>query len=139
MAKYNTNLASEFHVLSILHRLGLDAYLTLGNKKSVDIVAIGSNRRPIDVEVKGVAGKDDWTVGKLDPKKKDAFLILVSFEGNIASPDASPTCWIIPYKIGAGLVKEYKTKNGVRRNIPRTSMKDEWKNNWDLIRRTGTA
>ena len=25
MSKYNTNLASEFHVLSILHRLGLDA------------------------------------------------------------------------------------------------------------------
>jgi hypothetical protein len=34
---YNTNLASEFYVLSMLYRLGFDANLTLGNKKSVDI------------------------------------------------------------------------------------------------------
>jgi len=32
--KYNTNLAAEFHVLSILHRLGLEATLTLGKKNS---------------------------------------------------------------------------------------------------------
>ena len=38
MTNYNTNLASEFYVLSMLHRLGSDASLTLGNKKSVDIV-----------------------------------------------------------------------------------------------------
>ena len=34
---YNTNLASEFYVLSMLYRCGLDASLTLGNKKSVDV------------------------------------------------------------------------------------------------------
>jgi len=34
---YNTNLASELYVLSALHRLGLDAVLTLGNKKSVHL------------------------------------------------------------------------------------------------------
>jgi hypothetical protein len=37
---YNTNLAAEFYVLSVLHRLGFDANLTLGNKKSVDIAVI---------------------------------------------------------------------------------------------------
>ena len=38
MAAYNTNLAGEFFILSVLYRLGADANLTLGNKKSVDIV-----------------------------------------------------------------------------------------------------
>ena len=28
---YNTNLAAEFHVLSTLHRMGMEAMLTLGN------------------------------------------------------------------------------------------------------------
>ncbi len=37
---YNTNLAAEFYVLSMLHRLGADANLTLGNKKSVDIAIV---------------------------------------------------------------------------------------------------
>jgi hypothetical protein len=40
MTTYNTNLASEFYVLSMLHRFGCDASLTLGNKKSVDIVVV---------------------------------------------------------------------------------------------------
>ena len=40
MSGYNTNLAAEFHVLSMLHRLGADATLTLGNKKGVDIVVV---------------------------------------------------------------------------------------------------
>lgn len=31
MTAYNTNLASEFYVLSMLHRLGCDASLSLGN------------------------------------------------------------------------------------------------------------
>jgi hypothetical protein len=38
VSTYDTNLAAEFYVLSALHRLGLSATLTLGNKKSVDIV-----------------------------------------------------------------------------------------------------
>ena len=34
----NTNLASEFLVLSILHRIGVNAVVTLSNKKAVDLV-----------------------------------------------------------------------------------------------------
>ena len=41
MSGYNTNLASEFHVLSVLHRLGATANLTLGNKKGVEIFVGG--------------------------------------------------------------------------------------------------
>lgn len=33
MSGYNTNLAAEFYVLSMLHRRGADANLTLGNKR----------------------------------------------------------------------------------------------------------
>ena len=43
MTRYDTNLAAEFHVLSMLHRLGADASLTLGNKKAVDIIVVNEN------------------------------------------------------------------------------------------------
>ena len=43
MTTYNTNLAAEFYVLSMLHRLGADAALTLGNKKAVDIIVVNGN------------------------------------------------------------------------------------------------
>jgi hypothetical protein len=53
---YNTNLASEYLILSMLYRLGLDAYITLGNKKSIDIIVKNRNRT-ITIDVKGLAGK----------------------------------------------------------------------------------
>jgi hypothetical protein len=57
---YATNLASEFYVLSALYRLGLDANLTLGNKKGIDIVVACGPGRAYTIEVKAVAGKNDW-------------------------------------------------------------------------------
>ncbi|MCX7735386.1 MAG: hypothetical protein N2319_01620 [Candidatus Kapabacteria bacterium] len=50
---YNTNLAAEFYVLSILYRLGINAHLTLGNKKSVDIV-VENDKGLITIDVKGL-------------------------------------------------------------------------------------
>jgi hypothetical protein len=55
---YNTNLAAEFHILSILHRLGAEA--TLSNKKSVDIVLTRKAGDAVTIDVKGVSGKYDW-------------------------------------------------------------------------------
>jgi hypothetical protein len=60
MSRYDTNLASEFYVLSCLHRLGLTANLTLGNKKGVDIVVVRDAGDAVTVEVKGLAGKYEW-------------------------------------------------------------------------------
>ena len=60
MTKYNTNLAAEFYVLSCLHRLGITANLTLGNKKGVDIVVVREAGDAVTVEVKGLAGKYEW-------------------------------------------------------------------------------
>jgi hypothetical protein len=49
MARYHTNLAAEFYVLSCLHRLGLDAHLTLGNRKGVDIVVLRDTGEAVTV------------------------------------------------------------------------------------------
>jgi hypothetical protein len=38
MTTNNTNLAGGFYVLSMLHHIGSDAALTLGNMKVVDII-----------------------------------------------------------------------------------------------------
>jgi hypothetical protein len=60
MSTYNTNLAAEFYVLSMLYRLGADASLTLGNKKAVDIIVACTPGRTVTIDVKGVAGPHDW-------------------------------------------------------------------------------
>ena len=54
MTKYDTNLGAEFYVLSCLHRCGIAANLTLGNRKTVDIVVARDAGEVVTVEVKGV-------------------------------------------------------------------------------------
>ena len=87
MRRHNTNLASEFHVLSILHRLGLDAMLTLGNKKMVDIVVTNDLGDVITIDVKGIAKKYDWPADNIrSPRQGKHFMALVSYEGEIENP-----------------------------------------------------
>ena len=77
MSRYDTNLASEFYVLSTLHRLGADAYLTLGSKKSVDIMVVSEEGRVVTVDVKGVAGPYDWPADNIQtPGNEGHFYVL---------------------------------------------------------------
>jgi hypothetical protein len=96
MSGYNTNLAAEFYVLSMLHRLGADANLTLGNKKSVDIAVIRGKGRSVTIDVKGLAGKTAWPIDNIglgDPKH---FVVFVSFLGQIGDPTVAPDVWVVP-------------------------------------------
>ena len=77
--KYNTNLAAEYYVLSMLYRKGLDAHLTLSNKKSIDIIIEKEDGRLITVDVKGLAGKICWPMDNFTKEHKSHFIVLVSF------------------------------------------------------------
>jgi hypothetical protein len=79
MTTYNTNLAAEFYVLSMLHRLGFDASLSLGNKKAVDVVIVRDSGNVVTVDVKGLAGTTSWPVDNVKKIAKNHFLIFVSF------------------------------------------------------------
>jgi hypothetical protein len=132
---YATNLASEFFVMSSLHRLGLAANLTLGNKKGIDIVVACGPGRAITIEVKAVAGKNDWLVGKLGAAPKDHhFVVLVGYEGAFDQPDVSPKVWVFPH---ADLVSYIRTaKTGTARYISRKQIREEasdYAQRWDLL------
>ena len=95
-SKYNTNLAAEFHVLSMLHRLGADANLTLGNKKSVDIAIVRGQGDATTVDVKGLAGKTSWPVDNIGKGKPNHYIVLVCFLEKIADPTLLPEVYIVP-------------------------------------------
>jgi hypothetical protein len=116
MSGYNTNLASEFHVLSVLHRLGADACLTLGNKKGVDIFLIRDSGESVMVEVKGVAGKFDWPADNILPQEgRLHFVVLVSYEGRIQDPTTGPAVWVIPGEFISRFMKQYEGRRVVSR------------------------
>lgn len=95
---YGTNWASEFFVMSVLHRLGMDAHLTLGNKKAVDIVVVHGPGDAVTVDVKAVAGRMDWQVGNAGTEERNRhFVVLMTYDGQLADPNYTPRAWILPH------------------------------------------
>lgn len=141
MDSYNTNLAAEFYVLSVLHRLRISATLTLGNKKSVDIVITRDAGDTLTVDVKGLAGTTNWPIDNLKAEKRNHFIVFVSFLGKIGDPTVLPEVYIVPSEvIRTGPVDcspVYKNPKGnrcvVRLGKARTEWKD-FKDNWQLLR-----
>jgi hypothetical protein len=133
MSKYNTNLASEFWVLSTLHRLGAEAYLTLGNKKSVDIVVQPDEGSIRTIDVKGVAKHYDWPADNIKlPGKQNHYYVLVCFDGKIDQPDQSPSAWVVPAKELKDFIKTYKTRKVVSRMLMKKNGARFWQS-WHLI------
>jgi len=117
MSTYNTNLAAEYYVLSMLYRLGADASLTLGNKKAVDIVVAYRAGRTATIDVKGLVGRYDWPADNIRlPAKGRHFYVLVSFEGKISDPSICPSAWIIPAKYLKPFIISYRVRTVVSRS-----------------------
>lgn len=137
--KYNTNLASEFYVMSMLYRKGLDAYLTLGNKKGVDILVKRKDGSTLKLEVKGVNRKtDDWPLSTNELGEEDGLLyIFLSYESEIANLLAHPKVWIVPSKIIKKECKQSATKNGkYLKYFSHKRMREEFsefENDWSRI------
>lgn len=135
MTTYNTNLAAEFFVLSMLHRLGMDASLTLGNKKSVDIVVVRDSGKVVTIDVKGLAGTTSWPVDNVKKIAKDHFFIFASFLGKINDHTVSAEVYVVPSQKLEPLV--YHSPNGKRRVLQLARMRRDgkrFKDAWQLLK-----
>lgn len=95
---YNTNLASEYLIMSHLNRMGKDAYLSLGNKKGVDIIVMTKKQAYAIIEVKGVNKKNDWLITNTGrfASSKNLFYCLLCFNGDIKDISQTADFWLIP-------------------------------------------
>jgi hypothetical protein len=132
---YDTNLAAEFYVLSVLHRLGISATLTLGNKKSVDIVITHDAGQATTVDVKGLAGTTNWPIDNIKEGRDNHFIVFVTFLGRISDPSVLPEVYIVPSKaIAEPVIYTNPAKN--RRVIPVRRARIHWnayKDAWSLL------
>ena len=132
---YNTNLAAEFYVLSILNRLGFDATLTLGNKKSVDIVVVKDSGDVLTIDVKGIAGTTLWPTDNVKKSDKNHFLIFVSFLGKINDYTIQPEIYVLPSTLLESLV--YRNPNQTRVGLRVGRMRKDgrkFKDAWHLLK-----
>jgi hypothetical protein len=130
---YNTNLASEYFIMSILCRTAKDAYLSLGNKKGVDIIVKTKLGAMCIVEVKGVNKRNDWLISNSGKFETAPNLIyaLVCYHGKIDDLNTVPDFWFVPslklsekteHKIASNGKTVYISNKYIRENY------DEYKN-----------
>lgn len=135
MNGYDTNLAAEFYVLSVLHRLGMSATITLGNKKSVDIVVARDAGDAVTIDVKGLAGTTNWPVDNLKEGRKKHFIVFVTFLGKIGDPSVLPEVYVVPSEEISSVI--YENPGGNRRVVPVGRARKSWsqyKDAWGLLR-----
>jgi hypothetical protein len=139
---HNTNLAAEFHVLSMLYRMGANANLTLGNKKSVDIVVI-KNGKILTIDVKGLKDASCFPIDNCFIREENHFLVFVSFVKKINDPKVMPEIYIVPSSeldetheaIGNKAIV-YKNPKGNRTVVELgrlRKLKDKYHDKWDYF------
>ena len=113
----------------------MSATLTLGNKKSVDIVVARDAGYAVTIDVKGLAGATNWPVDNLKAGRKKHFIAFVTFLGRISDPSVLPEVYIVPSEDVSNLI--YQNPAGNRRVIPLGRARKSWKkfqDAWELLR-----
>lgn len=137
---FDTGIASEYLVLSMLYRLGIDAYMTLGNKKSVDIWIKNDDGSDISIDVKSVRAFDSVPVGNV-VAKDNHYVVFVIYNNKFEDVLTLPEFYIVPSKYVVENRTKYDLKGGGERfNIFKKSIKDkkgikDYINRWDLLKK----
>ena len=96
-SSYDTGTASEFLVLSCLYRLGVNAFISLGNKKSIDIIIKATNGYSLSVDVKSVRDYSSIPINNLSVMTNH-FIVVVIYRKQFSNPSVLPDFYIIPSK-----------------------------------------
>lgn len=90
------DLAAKFFVLSVLHRMGLEATLTSSRTDNVDIAIVLQAGRALTVEVKTLSGVNEWRVSPFRAADHHYF-IFVSYPP-MEEVTVQPTVYVIASK-----------------------------------------
>ena len=108
-----TGMVSEFYVLSVLLRCGINANLTLGNQKKVDII-VNNKGVAMTIDVKGLKSSGDFIIGNYFESKDDKnhFYIFVYYS-NFENVKENPELYVVPATEISAIVKERESVNNV--------------------------
>lgn len=92
---YNTGIAAEYFVLSQLYRQNIEAYITIGNKKAIDIRIIKKDKTAISLDVKSVRGYTSLIVNNLE-YSEEHYIAFVIYNERFDQLDCMPEIFIVP-------------------------------------------
>ena len=87
------DLAAKFFVLSVLHRMGLEATLTFSQEDDVDITIVQGSGRALTVDVKTLTGTKEWRVVPF--RARDHHYLVFVWYPATGDPGIQPTVYIV--------------------------------------------
>ena len=121
---YNTGIASEYLVLSLIYRQGFEAYISLGNKKSIDIRVVKSELETLSIDVKSVRGYSSLVVNNVITAPNH-FIIFVVYNNNFEDVKTHPDIFIVPSIELSTITETYEKEKRVLKGKLK-SYKDRW-------------
>jgi len=121
---YNTGIASEYLVLSLIYRQGFEAYISLGNKKSIDIRIVKSEHETLSIDVKSVRGYSSLVVNNVITAPNH-FIIFVVYNNNFEDLKTHPEIFIVPSIELSTITETYEKEKRVLKGKLK-SYKDRW-------------
>lgn len=118
---------SEFLVLSNLFRLGINAFLSFGNTKQIDIIIKAKNGLALTIDVKAVRDYSSIPVNNV-VGAENHYIVVVVYKKKFSDLSAIPDYYIIPSLEIATLHNLYKQE---KRLLAGKIV--AYKNRWDYL------
>lgn len=125
---FDTGVAAEYFVLSQIYRLGLEAYISQGNKKTIDIRVIQENGNPLSIDVKAVRGYSSLVVNNVKTSENH-FIAFVIYNNKFEDVLTQPEVYIVPSLEVPSITKHFREE----RRVMKGSL-DNYLNNWSALR-----
>ena len=87
------DMAAKFFVLSVLHRVGLEATLTFSQNDDVDITIVQESGRALTIDVKTVTGSKDWHIAPF--RARDHHYVVFVWYPATSDPSVLPTAYVV--------------------------------------------
>jgi hypothetical protein len=100
------DLAAKFFVLSVLHRLGLDATLTFLQNDNVDITIVQESGRALTIDVRTLTGNREWHISPF--RARDHHYLVFVWYPTTSDPKILPTAYIAASERVAKLLSRRK-------------------------------
>lgn len=124
---YNTGIASEYLILSLLYRRGVEAYISQGNKKSIDIRIVKSDGISISIDVKSVRGYSSLVVNNVKAVNNH-FIVFVIYKNQFENLSVMPDIYVVPSIELASITDVY----GNEKRVLKGKLED-YKDKWNLL------
>ncbi len=119
--------------MEILHRLGHQPALTLGNAKTIDILSKAPSGKVYEVSVKAIRGGGKWGIGKDDYSNSKNLVFMLFWYKSFANINTLPDVWIVPAPDADRIKKPWHNQYGLYLYKEFSHLLGPYKNAWQHL------